>query len=392
MLIILIILLELSLSIPNSSSRWRRGDNNDDNKLELSNGVNSLVNNAKNGLLSFFGYKDTDDNINVKEYLLKLEKETTLDFEKVGDDMEKAKNLISNKQYYEAVDILLDILEKAPFLGTANALVGASLLALGKNQFAEGFLYIAIQMSDWSDAVAIGNLAESLIQANDIDLAEKVSYQGLSHYKSINETDKTGFLAYSLGNINKVKSNYQSAADWYLTSALNNPDNIQAWLLASTTMFPLSNWDYKFAENVLYQALQHHGNNPDIVFKLGYVLHTSSPPKVNEAITLYEETLRLKNDHGDALKSLATAYHSIGRSMDAIQLYDKAIQYNDQDVIMLSNYATLLLQTDNTNLKQAGIKVANKAARLSPNDPEVIKVLLLSQNYMAEHLGPKKEL
>jgi tetratricopeptide (TPR) repeat protein len=375
LLLLLIILLQLSLSIPNPSTRWRHdNDNNDDNsKLELPNAVNSLVTHAKNSLLSFFGYKDKDENINIKDYLLKLEKETTLDYDKIGKDMDKAKEFISMKQYYEAVDVLLDILEKAPFLGNANALVGASLLALGKNQYAEGFLYIAIQLSDWSDAIAIGNLAESFIQANDIDLAEKVSYQGLSHFKNINETDTTGFLAYSLGNINKVKLNYQSAADWYLTSALNNPENIQAWLLASTTMFPHSNWDYKFAENVLYQALQYHRTNPDIVFKLGYVLHTSNPPKVNEAITLYEEALNLKNDHGDAMKSLATAYHSIGRYMDAIQLYDKAMEYNDQDVTMLSNYAILLLQTDNDNIKKHGISIAQKAYGIDPSDPDVIK-------------------
>jgi tetratricopeptide (TPR) repeat protein len=199
LLIIILLLSQLSLSIPNPSTRWRRDNNNDDTKLELPNAVNSLVNNAKNSLLSLFGYKDKDDDkINVKEYLLKLEKETILDYNKIGEDMEIAKNFISNKQYYEAVDILLDILEKAPFLGSANALVGATLLALGKNQYAEGFLYIAIQLSDWSDAIAIGNLAESLIQSNNIDLAEKVSYQGLTNFKNINEIDTTGFLSYSL--------------------------------------------------------------------------------------------------------------------------------------------------------------------------------------------------
>jgi tetratricopeptide (TPR) repeat protein len=152
-------------------------------------------------------------------------------------------------------------------------------------------------------------------------------------------------------------------------------------------MFPITNWDYKFAENVLYQALQYHRNNPDIVFKLGYILHTSNPPKVNEAITLYEEALNLKNDHGDALKSLATAYHSIGRYMDAIQLYDKAIKYNDQDYIMLSNYAILLFQTDNESFKQVGLNVVKAAEKINPSHPDVLKAI-----NMAKNIGTSKEL
>ena len=340
LLIVLLLVLQSSLSI---KPRWRR--ENDEDKLDLSNSMSNIIGNAKNSLLSFFGYENKDGNdINLKDYLSKLEQETSIDYDKIGKSMENAKTFISNKQYYEAVDQLLDVLEQAPFLGSANALVGASLLALGLNQYAEGFLYVAITISEWSDTIAIGNLVESLLQGNDINLAEKVSYQGLSTLKNNNETDTTGFLAYSLGNINKAKLNYVSAADWYLSSALNNPDNVQAWLLASTTLFPLGNWDYKFAENVLVQALQYHRNNPDILFKLGYILHTSNPSKVDEAITFYEEALTLKNDHADTLKTLATAYHSIGRFNDAIQLYEKAIQLNDQDLILLSNYKQLLVE------------------------------------------------
>jgi len=375
LLVVLIVLLLLqSASSIKPKPRWRR--ENDEDKLDLSNSVSSIIGNAKSSIMSFFGYaKDDNDAINLKEYLLKLEQETTIDYDKINNDMESAKTLINNKQYYEAVDKLLDVLEQAPFIQSANQLAGASLLALGLNQQAEGFLYVAVQISDWSDTVAISNLAEALIQSNDIDLAEKISYQGLTTLKNNNEADTTGLLSYSLGNINRIKQNFQSAADWYLSSALNNPNNVQAWLFASTTLFPYNAWDYKFAENVLVQALEYHRNNPDIVFKLGYILHTGNPSKVTEAITFYEEALTLKHDHNDALKSLATAYHSIGRLSEALRLYEKVLHHDDQDVTILSNYAILLTQSDNVNLKQRGRQLALKAASINPNNQDVIKAL-----------------
>ena len=377
MLLLVVLTVLLLQSASSIKPRWRR--ENEEDKLDLSNSVSSIIDNAKSSIMSFFGYTKDDNNvINLKEYLLKLEQETTIDYDKINNDMENAKTLINNKQYYEAVDKLLDVLEQAPFIQSANQLVGASLLALGLNQQAEGFLYVAVQISDWSDTIAISNLAEALIQSNDIDLAEKISYQGLTTLKNNNEADTTGLLSYSLGNINRIKQNHQSAADWYLSSASNNPNNVQAWLFASTTLFPYSSWDVKFAENVLVQALEYHSKNPDIVFKLGYILHTGNPSKVAEAITFYEEALTLKHDHNDALKSLATAYHSIGRLSEALRLYEKVLHHDDQDVTILSNYAILLSQSDNVNLKQRGRQLALKAASINPNNQDVIKALQLT--------------
>lgn len=392
LLIVILLLLQLSLSIK-PSDRWRREDGND--KLDLSNSMSSIIDNAKKSVLGFFGYENKEDNnnINLKEYLTNLEKETKVDYDLIGNEMEIAKQLINDKQYYEAVNKLLDILEVAPFLGSANSLVGASLLALGMHENAEGFLYVAVQLSEWSDAIAIGNLAQALLKSNDIDLAEKILYQGITTLKNNKETDTSGFLAYSLGNINKMKLNYQVAADWYLSSALNNPSNVQYWLEASTTTFPFENWDYKFAENVLLQALENHRNNVDILFKMAYILHTGTPSRVKEAITFYEEVLTLQHDHPDALKSLATAYHSLGRFNDAVKLYEKALSHhNDQDYIMLSNYATLLLQSDNKNLRERGNQLAKKASGLNPSHPDVVRATELSKSITLSHDELYKDL
>jgi Flp pilus assembly protein TadD len=292
----------------------------------------------------------------------------------------QAVDLYGNGDYIKSVEVLMSVLEQNSSHLEANRLVGNTLLVLRKPDLAESYLFKAVQLSNWTDASLVSNLAESLRLNGDIDLALRVLERG---YLSINQTDPTGRIPFEFGVLYERTGNYSDAADWYLVSALTQSVNADAWLRASTLLFPPTSWNLKFAENVLSRAVQMNPSNVALIFDLGVVLQSSGRP--DEAIILYYEVLRLDPDHDGAVANLASALHSMNRKEEAIILYDKilltalslvtesrAFPQIGGVAIALGNFATLLLEEDMSVRK--AVKVAYYASQIDRSSANLKRI------------------
>ena len=268
--------------------------------------------------------------------------------------------------------MFLKALELNPDSVEANSLIGSCYLLLNKPDLAEGFLYAAVMLSEWKDAVSIANLAESLRLNNDPNLAVQVAMKG---YENLGQKDDSGLIQYVLGASYRDQKKYSLSSDWFLSSALRQPKNIDAWVLASTMHFPDSDRDYKLAENVLLQGMHENEGNVDLVFQMGLVMHHSN--NLEQALKCYDFVLSQNAEHKDALSMSATALHTIGgRSVDAFHRYNSAIKHNPDNAILLSNFGLLLHSSfrDQVNSNDI-VALAEKALAIDSSIPEAIKLI-----------------
>ena len=213
-----------------------------------------------------------------------------------------AKNYLSSGSLKPALDALLGALETDPNNIEANSLAGATLMALNEYTSAEALLYSAVKLSAWSDYLSMANLAECLRINGDLEMAEKVAFKALKSPAA--DRDPSGILAYTLGNLFLSKHKYAEAADWLLSSAVKQSNNVDLWIKASTLMFPPENRDFKFAANVLSEANSRNPSNSQILVYLGIAL--SETGRLADGVALVEESYRLDNTNTLASSLLKT--------------------------------------------------------------------------------------
>ena len=292
-----------------------------------------------------------------------------------------AKEYIKNEEYHSAIQQLLGLVNRKEHQ-LAFAMIGASLMALNRPKLAEGFLYQAVIMSNFTDITSMGNLVEVLRLAEKenvnqdeetVRLAEKFGLYCMNSLKQANVTDNTGLIAYSLGSMYIDGEEYSKAADYFLISALQNPVNVNAWIRASTMKFSQENIDLVFAENVLVKALDYPENkeSPDLYYELGSALLQGG--RASEAIVLFE-TAASYVDHPKITIALATAYHTNGGLSEAFTNYEKVMPYIDErvrdnsvdgnDILTITNFAKLMCHA-NVRQFSYGLDLASRALELS---------------------------
>lgn len=290
--------------------------------------------------------------------------ETPLSEAKIQNLLEFSKELIRNGQIVESIDNLLSIYDNNPSHQECNSLLGGVLMTVQQETLAEEFLYSAVQLSNWTDAISVANLAESLRQNDKGDLGLKVLIRG---FNAINSTDKTGVLSRSIGNIHYFEKNYSLAADWFLNAVLSHPfGGADDWLKASTMAFPPSAQDLKFAENVLLQAIIALPQSSSLFYYLGLVMQLTD--REEQSIVFYHEALRLDENNYPAISSLATAYHALGQFENAFRAYNVALNVDSGNVIMLVNFGKLLHMNGQTN---DCVEMARKAMEVDASNIEV---------------------
>ena len=292
--------------------------------------------------------------------------------------LDDARSLIVAQDFDEAVKLLLPLIDINPDDKDVNMLLGSSFLALNRADMAENFLYHAVKLTDWSEVTAVSNLAEAIRQNGDLPLAEKILQKG---YVALNNTDKTGQLAYQFGTIQEQLENYTSAAEWYLSSALSENGDSRAWLKASTLLFPAKHWDLALAETILASGVKANPSNPALIFNLGVVMHYTN--RFNEAVLLYKEALKKDPLHYAAMSNLATALHSLGEVNSAHMLYESVYDATFSNIsgqiidpypgtaTALGNYALLLSSMNRVHQAAA---VATRAVQLDPESKSLISV------------------
>jgi len=357
-----------------------------------------LLNGARKAVLSMLGMKvdngklDTssglDPGINTSDT-----RDKALTEPEVNVLLAEAKNMISDGKIEESIDYFLSILGTNPDHQECNSLVGALLLGLGQYSMAEGFLYSAVQISNWTDAAAAANLALSLKQAGDAELSSKTLWKchGALYNSTTASNESYAIISEALGDSLCSSGNFSIAADIYLQAAIRRPYDINLWIKASTMQFPTEHRDVIFAENVLLQGLTYfsnsNNNNVDIsynnnssaelLFQLAVLMHLTDRPE--NAIPLYEEVLRQLPTYSTAWSALATAVHSIGNFPRALELYKVAETTDTSNVIMLANYAILLCehlsQEEDASMKIQGVQVLQKAQSIDATNADVVRAI-----------------
>lgn len=292
--------------------------------------------------------------------------------------VESSLNELLNRNWESVVTNLLPIVEKYPTSHIANAAVGAALLALGRHDYAESFLFTAVRSSNWTDSSSIGNLVEALRLSSEddntlLELAEKVAVHGLNSLSSKSLIDESGVIAHALASIYFERKNYTAASDFYLSAALQQQTvaDPELWLKAATVKY-FPTVDLKLAENVLQQALEYIKDNADLYFHLGLVLLKTNRAAL--AVPLFENALTLNQDHGDCAASLATAFHLLGRFDEALETYKLASSLSPSNHLLLANYATLLCSAE-MNRGIEGMEVVQRAASVDARNPVIKNAL-----------------
>ena len=189
----------------------------------------------------------------------------------------------------------------------ANCVLGSLLVYCYRFDEAKNFFLRSAIASNWTYLPSILNLAEIFMFENDIDSAEDILYSGL---QSLKNSSVSALLYYNLGSLYERNMMYNTAADWYLVSALKNMRKISYWVKASTILFPAIHRDYRYSENVLLAAIQRNPGSATLLNYMGVLMELTQRPVL--AIPFYTEAIRIERGiHIEAICNLAHVYLSL---------------------------------------------------------------------------------
>jgi Flp pilus assembly protein TadD len=227
---------------------------------------------------------------------------------------------------------------------------------------------------------------------NEPALAEQVAAKGLT---VVTEADGKALLQASMGQICAVRGEWEKSADWFLAAALTQPALVDNWLKASTILFPAQHQNMTFAANVLSEAMRMHPNDGRLLYHSALVLHNTGRvaeavrlhvmtllaplpylpralPVRADKIPLYEHSIRVDptNPSPPALSALATAYHGVRRFSEARSVYQRAVQQDPSNVVLLANYARCLCSDEVRDLHE-GLSMLQRAKTLGTTSTDV---------------------
>jgi tetratricopeptide (TPR) repeat protein len=153
-------------------------------------------------------------------------------------------------------------------------------------------------------------------------------------------------------------------------AALRRPTSVDIWIKASTVRYPAAGRNYKIAENVLMQALDLNRDSTEVLFNLGLAMHGTG--RITEAITFYQEALRMGSTNPEIASTLATALHSIEKFPEALEYYQRAESAQGANAVFLANYAMLL---NSMGRAQEGRAMAVRALNVDANSPDAIRAM-----------------
>jgi len=116
--------------------------------------------------------------------------------------------------------------------------------------------------------------------------------------------------------------------------------------------------------------IEHNPNAWLAHYNLGFVLAHEN--RIDEAITQYQQTLKIKPDYVDALNNLGACFFQTNRIPEAIDLYRKVLKITPNDAGTRSNLGLALLQS---NRIPEAIEEFEEALKINPDLPGVQKSL-----------------
>jgi tetratricopeptide (TPR) repeat protein len=109
------------------------------------------------------------------------------------------------------------------------------------------------------------------------------------------------------------------------------------------------------------------GGTPDLAARLAYCYIQNK--EIKKGIQYYKLALKYEPDHYDALSNLAAVYQNQGRSLDALNLLERAKKLYPKDPILLNNLAFTLVHQGRTRKAE---EYYREALELVPNNPLIL--------------------
>ena len=114
--------------------------------------------------------------------------------------------------------------------------------------------------------------------------------------------------------------------------------------------------------------------------------------KIEEALTSYDDALKINPDYANALNSKANALDKLNRKNEALEIYEKLNQIKPENAIYLLNYSICLYEMDNLEKSEEILNKAEKLFETQKNnfDEEVVRMFEKNVNNLKEELSNKK--
>lgn len=148
----------------------------------------------------------------------------------------------------------------------------------------------------------------------------------------------------------------------------SDPENMTAWLQLLNVALRQDSIDEII--HVCEEALIRFPEVPEFYFYKSFALYQKK--RFEEALLSSEEGVKHVPEKNRALLStfygqLGDLYHETGKKQKAYEAYDKSLEYNENNILVLNNYA-YFLSLDKTELDKAE-SMSGKCLKLQPGNP-----------------------
>lgn len=244
-----------------------------------------------------------------------------------------ALQLIEHEIYQEARDYLESIIGLDPTKdGEIHYLRARCYLAQGLVREAGEAIQAALEKEP-QNSLYLEKLSDILLEQGDWQAAIEILN------KAICTNPKNSEIVFRLGSIYTYHGEHLEALRCYQGCCELKPHRAVYWEMKAESHLQLRQMPQAAAS---FDRALRYGVNPDIVARLAYCYIQMN--EIKKGIHYYKQVLKHEPDHYDALCNLAAVYQNMGRSLEALNLQDKAYALCKNDPILLNNMAYTLVQ------------------------------------------------
>ncbi|MDR3217930.1 MAG: tetratricopeptide repeat protein [Dysgonamonadaceae bacterium] len=151
----------------------------------------------------------------------------------------------------------------------------------------------------------------------------------------------------------------------------SNPEELMAWRLLINITSGKENPDRII--NLCDSALIHFPDASEFYFYKG--LSLSQKKEYKNALAVYLEGVTVvepeqRNAFSTFYAQIGDSYYQLGQKEEAYNAYDKSLEYNENNIFVLNNYA-YFLSLDKVRLEQAE-RMSSKCIKAEPNNPTYV--------------------
>ena len=260
---------------------------------------------------------------------------------------------INNNQLNEAIQELNSVYMRRPNNTLALYALGYCYERLGREAQAVEFYQDCIKFKKYLQLPA-QRLAAIYFKNEQYD-------KTIEQYQLLNSEypDDISTLI-TLGHLFIVTGKFSQAVQTFNNAILMHPDNIS---------FQDNDIDQLMAEGQLYEALeqieiflQENPERPDLLIRQGDILRMLG--STTDAVTQYEQAIRLCPDFLEATIKLGTQYLQLNQDQLAAELFNKAVEINDR---IVDAYIGLSIAQQSAGNTVEALDTLSLASAIQPN-------------------------